>query len=101
MPFTPAPARPGVEVIPLFRDEREDVRLERWPPNRTVALDASGGAELLVLEGFFEDGEDRFEPQSWLRLPPGSALRAKAGPEGCKTWIKTGHLRRIEGLTRT
>ena len=27
--------------------------------------------------------------------------RVKAGPEGCKAWIKTGHLLRIEGLTRT
>jgi len=101
MPFTPAPGRPGVELIPLFRDDREDVRLERWRANGTIALDASGGAELLVLQGGFEDGEDRFEPHSWLRLPPGSALRAKAGPEGCKAWVKTGHLLRIEGLTRT
>src|SRR5208337_721769 len=99
MPFTPAPGQPGVEMIPLFRDDREDVRLKRWPPKG--ALNASGGAELLVLEGGFEDGEDRFEPHSWLRLPPGSDLRAKAGPEGCKAWVKTGHLLRIEGLTRT
>jgi hypothetical protein len=49
MPFTPAPGRPGVELIPLFRDDREDVWLERWPANGTIALDASGGAELLVL----------------------------------------------------
>jgi hypothetical protein len=101
MPFAPAPGRPGVDVIPLFRDDREDVRLERCAPKGTIALDAAGGAELLVLQGGFEDGEDRFEPHSWLRLPPGSGLRAKAGPEGCKAWIKTGHLLRIEGLART
>jgi hypothetical protein len=100
MPFTPAPGRPGVDLIPLFRDDREDVRLECYPPKGTIALDATGGAELLVLQGGFVDGEDRFEPHSWLRLPPASALRAKAGPEGCKAWIKTGHLLRIEGLTR-
>ena len=100
MPFNPSPARRGVELIQLFRDDREDVRLERWPVNGAIALDASSGAELLVLDGGFEDGEDRFEPQSWLRLPPGSALQANAGPEGCKVWVKTGHLLRIEGLTR-
>ena len=100
MPFNPSPARPGVELIHLFRDDREDVRLERWPANGSIALDASSGAELLVLDGGFEDGDERFEPQSWLRLPPGSALQAKAGPEGCKAWVKTGHLLRIEGLTR-
>jgi anti-sigma factor ChrR (cupin superfamily) len=99
-PFTPAPTRPGVELIPLFRNDREDVRIERWAPNGIIAFDAPSGAELLVLEGGFEDGEDRFDPYSWLRLPPGSALRAAAGPEGCKAWIKTGHLLHIEGLTR-
>jgi anti-sigma factor ChrR (cupin superfamily) len=104
MLFTPAPGRLGVELIPLFRDSREDVRFERWAPNRTISLDAPGGGELLVLEGSFEDGEDRFEPQSWLRLPPGirtlgSALRATTGPEGCRAWVKTGHLLHIEGPT--
>jgi hypothetical protein len=49
MPFAPAPGRPGVDVIPLFRDDREDVRLERCAPKGTIALDAAGGAELLVL----------------------------------------------------
>jgi anti-sigma factor ChrR (cupin superfamily) len=100
-PFTPAPGRPGVELIPLYRDGHEDVRLERWEPNARIALDASGGAEILALEGDFEDGEDRLDPYSWLRLPPGSALRATTGPDGCKAWVKTGHLLHIEGLTRT
>jgi hypothetical protein len=36
-----------------------------------MLLAAPGGAELLVLEGSFADDEDRFEPQSSLRLPPG------------------------------
>ncbi len=93
MTYAPAPGRPGVEVMPLFRDSREDVRLERWAPGAVVSLDAPGGAEVLVLEGGFDDsGEDHFEPQSWLRLPPGAALQATAGLEGCKAWVKTGHL---------
>src|ERR1700693_5302754 len=29
-PYVPAPDRPGVEIMPLFRDQSEDVRLERW-----------------------------------------------------------------------
>jgi hypothetical protein len=29
MPYAPAPGRPGVELMPLFLDSREDVRLER------------------------------------------------------------------------
>src|SRR6201987_2048468 len=30
MTHRPAPGRPGVELIPLFADSREEVRLERW-----------------------------------------------------------------------
>jgi hypothetical protein len=98
--YRPAPGRAGVALMPLFADRREEVRLERWSGGAAVALDLPGGAELLVLEGGFEDGGDRFEPLSWLRLPPAAALRAKAGPTGCKAWVKTGHLRHIEGLQR-
>ena len=98
MPYQPAIGRPGVEVIPLFSDSREDVRLERWAPGAAITLPLSGGAEVLVLDGDFDEGGERFEPQSWLRLPAGSTLAAKAGPEGCKLWVKTGHLLRIEGV---
>jgi anti-sigma factor ChrR (cupin superfamily) len=101
MPYAPAPGRPGVELMPLFLGSREEVRLERWAPGATVALDVPGGAEVLVLDGGFDDGGDHFAPQSWLRLPPGTALQATAGPEGCKAWVKTGHLLHIEGVDRS
>jgi hypothetical protein len=100
MPYVPAEGRPGVEVMPLFRDEREDVRLERWAPGATVTLPVPGGAEVLVLGGGFTEAGERFEPQSWLRLPTGSVLRATAGRAGCHAWVKTGHLVRIEGVSR-
>ena len=88
-PFRPAPGRPGVELQPLFRDDREDVRLERWAPDARVEHRAEGGIELLVLDGRFCEGGEEFAPQSWLRLPPGSILRAEAGPEGCRLWVKS------------
>jgi ChrR Cupin-like domain len=91
--FLPAaPDRPGVELMPLFHDGAEEVRLERWAPGTEVVLSAPGGIELLVLEGSFEEGGERFEPQSWLRLPTGATLRAAAGPQGCRAWVKAGHL---------
>jgi len=95
MAFVPAADRPGVEIMPLFRDSREDVRLERWTPGAPIALAVPGGAEILVLDGGFEEGGEFFAPQSWLRLPSRSALRATAGPRGCKAWVKTGHLLHI------
>jgi len=39
-----------------------------------------GGEEFLVLEGSFEEGGERFEPQSWLRLAMGNA-RYRSRPD--------------------
>jgi hypothetical protein len=91
-PFQPDPARPGVEALPLYQDRRENVRLERWLPNAEVELAVPGGLELLVLDGGFTDSGERFEPQSWLRLPCGATLRARVEAQGCRIWVKTGHL---------
>jgi hypothetical protein len=73
--------------------------MERWAPAAAVNLPVPGGAELLVLDGGFDEGGERFEPHSWLRLPCGSELRATAGPQGCTLWVKTGHLHHIRGLS--
>jgi anti-sigma factor ChrR (cupin superfamily) len=95
--YEAAAGRPGVEQLMLFHDDDEDVRLERWAPGATITLDVPGGAELLVLDGALEQGGERFEPQSWLRLPVGRVLHATARPQGCRIWIKTGHLRTLRG----
>jgi anti-sigma factor ChrR (cupin superfamily) len=94
-PFSAAHGRSDVEILPLFRDGHEDVRLERWAPGARIALAAPGGLEILVLDGSFDDGE-QFERMSWLRLPTGSALEATAGPDGCTVWLKAHHLTGIE-----
>ena len=97
--FAPIYGRPGAEAAPLFQDAREDVRLERWAPGAMVGLVAPGGIELLVLEGRFTEGGETFGPQSWLRLPPGTPLDALAGPDGCRAWVKEGHLRHAAALS--
>lgn len=83
----------GVDGLALHRDERETVVMERWAPGIERVLDASGGLELLVLEGALEEGGDRLAVQGWLRLPAGGSSRAIAGAEGARVWIKRGHLR--------
>jgi anti-sigma factor ChrR (cupin superfamily) len=83
----------GFEAMQLYADTREQVRLERWVPNASIAIDSPGGIELLVLEGTFEERGERFAVQSWLRLPAGAALVAKAGETGARVWVKSGHLR--------
>jgi hypothetical protein len=100
VPFLPSMDRPGVDIKPLFQDAHEDVRLERWKPNAAIELTAAGGAEFLVLEGGFTEAGDSFGPQSWLRVPAGYALRATAGANGCKLWVKTGHLQELRSIAR-
>ncbi len=95
--YEAAASRPGVEQLTLFRDDDEAVRLERWMPGAGITLDVPGGAELLVLDGALDQGGERFAPLSWLRLPVGSVLQATAGLQGCRIWIKMGHLLRIRG----
>jgi len=92
MTYIAVPERPGVELMPLFQDRRESVRLERWAPNVEIVLPAPGGMELLVLEGGFGADGESFVRHSWLRLPSGATLRARVGAGGCRVWVKTGHL---------
>lgn len=98
MPALPAPGRPGVDLVPLFQDDREFVRLEHWAPGAEASLRLPGGAELFVLEGGLSEEAERLEPQSWLRLPPGALLNARAGPDGCTLWVKSGHLLHVGPL---
>jgi len=81
--------RPGVSVMPLFQDERETVQVESWEPGATVEFENPEGAELLVLEGGFEEGGDLLRKHSWLRLPQGHTLKAVAQGDGARVWIKT------------
>ena len=90
--LSPAPGRPGVALMPLFRDAHEEVRLERWTPHAEIELPVPGGLEILVLDGTFTDGQDQFAAQSWLRLPTRSTLHTTAGVDGCRVWMKLGHL---------
>jgi anti-sigma factor ChrR (cupin superfamily) len=96
--YEPDPSGSGVEVMPLYRDRSERVALERWRAGAEVSLQSPHGLELLVLGGDFADASDVFRYQSWLRLPPGSAARAEAGPQGCRVWIKRGHLARAQRI---
>lgn len=94
MAFVADAERRGVEVMPLFQDEHEDVRLERWHAGATVELKADAGMELLVLDGTFSEAGETFAEQSWLRLPKTGSGQATAGPDGARVWIKRGHLAR-------
>ena len=90
------PTRAGVAVTPLFEDERETVQLEQWQPGADVHCIYADGAELLVVAGDFTDNGDRLNAMSWMRLPRGGQLSARAGNQGAKVWIKQRHLRFVD-----
>ena len=92
MAFVADPQRIGVEVMPLFRDDGEDVRLERWAANTNVDLVSQGGMEVLVLDGGFVEADQEFARLSWLRLPKDGTSTATTGASGARVWIKRGHL---------
>jgi hypothetical protein len=94
-PFLLSPERSGVEIMPLFRDAREEVRLERWAPSAAMELAVQGGMEILVLDGDFSESTELFTAQSWLRLPDKATLHARAGAHGCRMWVKSGHLAHV------
>ena len=93
--------RDGVSLMPLFKDAHEDVRLEQWAPGTAIGLDPDGGLEVLVLEGGFSEGGETYGPQSWLRLPMGAHFSARVASEGCRVWIKEGHLRHVQAVRPT
>jgi hypothetical protein len=87
--------RDRVQVLPLFRDAREHVRLEQWTRGSAIDFDPEGGLEVLVLAGAFNEGGEIFGTHSWLRLPVGAHFSARVAAEGCRVWIKEGHLRHV------
>lgn len=83
----------GVYISPLYEDHRESVRFEQWEPGAGVRIDATGGAEVFVLEGGFTEGGDELTRHSWLRSPVDTTVQATVGSEGAAVWVKTNHLR--------
>src|SRR5262249_1204478 len=91
-PFAASPDEEGVAILPLYKDEREELRLDRWGPHAGIDRLLPGGAELLLLAGSMAESREAFRPLSWLRLPAGTRLRAVAAESGCRLWAKLGHL---------
>jgi anti-sigma factor ChrR (cupin superfamily) len=85
-----------VRVLPLFADARENVRLEQWAPGTMIEFDPDGGLEVFVLTGGFSESGETYGTHSWLRLPVGTHFSARVAADGCRVWIKEGHLRHVQ-----
>lgn len=87
--------RNGVLSSPLYKDQNEEVQFEQWLPGSLVTIDASGGCEILVLQGSFQQGGDSLRKHSWLRMPASGEFVVETGPEGAAVWVKSGHLKTL------
>ena len=81
------------QLLHQFGDEH--VWLEYWPASSAVAIDAAGGAELLVLEGSLTFDGESFGLNDWIRLPASHSAEMISGPDGARIWVKTGHLTHV------
>ncbi len=82
----------GVATAVLHKDEREVVTYSHLDAGATLTSDATGGIEVLIIDGSVTESGDELVRNDWLRLPEGQSLSAVAGPSGAKIWMKTGHL---------
>ncbi|MEO8014706.1 cupin domain-containing protein [Polaromonas sp.] len=82
----------GREVCPLFKDDKEQVCLQRLAPGQTLFAESPNSAELLVLEGSVVMGDQTCERGSWIRLPEGDLPQIAANAAGATVYLKTGHL---------
>ena len=82
----------GIARTKLHSYAGEDVQMLRLSPGGVYATKvASGGLELLVVNGSVEYASEQLGKESWLRLPAGADLRV-AATRTATLWLKTGHL---------
>lgn len=87
-----APTAGQSDSLVLFDDGHEQVRIDEWAADGTIDLPNPRGLELLVLAGGFTQAEQPCSAWSWLRLPPGTDLHARAGATGARVWLKSAPL---------
>jgi len=90
------PSQAGVSWLSLCQDEIESVSMVDVAPNQMFDIDTPNGAELLVVSGVLIDSKQKLTEQDWLRVPLSSRIKVKAGTQGVRFWLKTGHLRDVE-----
>lgn len=84
--------RPGESILPLHIRSDEEVVMLDWERGSSFSQQTfPGGVEYFVVEGSFEDQNERYDQGAWLRLPPDSSQTIMTN-QGTRVWRKTGHL---------
>ena len=91
--------RQDVSLIPLYKDNREQVSVFFMEPGAKLSLSVEQGIELLVIQGSVDvsdNSKNQLFQHSWMRPSAAGALEAGAGSQGAKVWIKQNHLADID-----
>ncbi len=84
----------GLTVLPLYSQPNhpESMALIRWQPDTYFPEHThSGGEEILVLEGIFEDDFGQYPTGTWIRSPHLSKHKPHS-KEGCLIYVRVGGL---------
>lgn len=95
MDWVPSPAK-GVDRKMLYRKGTEVARatsIVRYAPGSSFPEhEHSGGEEILVLSGTFQDEHDDYPAGSYFRNPPGTA-HSPAAADGCEIFVRLWQFR--------
>lgn len=95
LPWTPSPM-PGVDRKMLFRVGGEVARatsIVRYAPGASFSRHThSGGEEILVLDGVFQDEHGDYPAGSYFRNPPGTSHVPASAP-GCTIFVRLWQFR--------
>jgi hypothetical protein len=92
------PTGPNNASALLFENANEAVSIEHWSAGAHIVRDVIHGAECLVLSGEISEHSEQMTRNDWLRIPAAGTLKAEAGPDGARLWIKT-RIRALEPLS--
>jgi len=85
---------PGLTVLRVHEDEREQVGFFRFAPGTKIPLhEHVGGEEFYVIEGSLSDANGTYKKGTWVRQEHGSTHEVTSN-EGCLLYSKSGHLPR-------
>ncbi|HMA14506.1 MAG TPA: cupin domain-containing protein, partial [Kiloniellaceae bacterium] len=93
------PKGPGVDFLPLYRDDAwpEDIAMVRLAPGSALPMDyidaaaAPKGLEIFVVSGALEADGRHLAAGAWLREPRGTATRFTA-TAAATLYVKRNHL---------
>lgn len=96
-----AGAQPGIVCKTLYAQAgyTDRVELQRWEAGFACdGIPYPEGAEILVIDGGFEDENGVYAKGHWLRFPVGTQHQPRT-TQGCSLYVKTGGLKYLRAAT--